>query len=125
MTAPESGTTPEDRSGREIGSTMIGVRHRTDVDLALKYLNARSETPAQFALGVAAAYNWATGRAPRAPVTGSAARHRVPDLRLLTAEVDAAVVQLEDPTAQRGARDFTRGVHDGLAWVCGYSDQRI
>ncbi|MET9365955.1 hypothetical protein ABZX93_34335 [Streptomyces sp. NPDC006632] len=101
------------------------MRPRTDVDLALKYLTARSEAPAQFALGVAAAYNWATGRAPRAPVTGTAARHRVPDLPLLTAEVDAAVVQLEDPTAQSGARDFTRGVHDGLAWVCGYSDQRI
>ena len=49
-------------------------------DLALKYLTARSETPAQFALGAAAAYRWALGRSARAPVTGTDAAAS-PDLR--------------------------------------------
>lgn len=124
MTAPEDGFTPENWAVRDSSTPLIGVRPRADVDLALKYLTARSEAPAQYALGAAAAYRWAMGRAARAPVTGTDAR-RVPDLRLLTAEVDAAVVQLEDPTTEAGVRDFTRGVHDALAWVCGYSDGRI
>ena len=124
MTAPENGSTVENWAACDGRTALIGVRPRSDVDLALKYLTARSEAPAQFALGVAAAYRWAMGSAARAPLTGTAARH-VPDLRLLTAEVDAAVVQLEDPTTEAGVRDFTRGVHDALAWVCGYSDSRI
>ncbi|WP_406503774.1 hypothetical protein [Streptomyces sp. NBC_00212] len=124
MTAPEDGFTPENWAARDSSTPLIGVRPRADVDLALKYLTVRSEAPAQFALGAAAAYRWAMGRAARAPVTGTDAR-RVPDLRLLTAEMDAAVVQLEDPTTEAGVRDFTRGVHDALAWVCGYSDGRI
>ncbi|MFG2721259.1 hypothetical protein ACGFW5_23610 [Streptomyces sp. NPDC048416] len=124
MTAPEDRSIPENGTGEDHGTTLIGVRPHDDVDLALEYLTARSEAPAQFALGVAAAYRWSMGRSERSPVTGTAVR-RPPDLPLLTAEVDAAVVQLEDPTSQAGARDFTRGVHDGLAWVCGYSDRRI
>ncbi|WP_438289815.1 hypothetical protein [Streptomyces sp. HUAS TT7] len=125
MTASEDGFAPKNWAARDSRTTpLIGVRARTDVDLALKYLTARSEAPAQYALGAAAAYHWAMGRAGRAPLTGTAVR-LVPDLRLLTAEVDAAVVQLEDPTTEVGLRDFTRGVHDALAWVCGYSDSRI
>ncbi|MFE9534406.1 hypothetical protein [Streptomyces sp. NPDC006691] len=125
MTAPEDGTTPENRAEPDGGTTLIGVRSPSDVDLALKYLTNRSDAPAQFALGVAAAYRWAMGRVDRAPVTGMSARRPPPDLRLLTAEVDAAVVQLDDPTTQGGVRDFTRGVHDALTWVCGYSETRV
>ncbi|WP_223279622.1 hypothetical protein [Streptomyces sp. SDr-06] len=117
-------TASQDRATREGGAPLVGVRPRTDVDLALKYLTARSDAPAQYALGVAAAYRWAMGRAAQAPVTGTAPRHQ-PDLRLLTAEVDAAVVQLDDVTTPASVRGFTRGVHDALSWVCGYSDQRI
>ncbi|MCT9092251.1 hypothetical protein N4G70_25755 [Streptomyces sp. ASQP_92] len=124
MTAPEDRTPSEKRATQQGREALVGVRPRGDVDLALKYLTTRSDASAQLALGVAAAYRWALGLAAQAPVTGSSARH-TPDLRLLTAEVDAAVVQLEDPTTQPGARDFTRGVHEALAWVCGYSDTRI
>ncbi|MER0449793.1 hypothetical protein ABR738_35520 [Streptomyces sp. Edi4] len=124
MTAPEDRSTPETGPEQDDRTTLIGVRTRGDADLALRYLTTRSETPAQFALGAAAAYRWSLGRSDRAPVTGSAARH-LPDLTLLTAEVDAAVVQLEDPTSDGGVRDFTQGVHDTLAWLCGYSDQRV
>ncbi|OKK17718.1 hypothetical protein AMK16_20685 [Streptomyces sp. CB00455] len=77
----------------------------------------------QSAAGAAAAYRWALGRTARAPVT-SAHAHGVPDLELLTAEVDAAIVQLGDPTLPVDLRDFTLGVHDALGWVCGYNDQQ-
>ncbi|MFG3281407.1 hypothetical protein [Streptomyces sp. NPDC048111] len=117
-------TTPEGRGPRQDPKALVGVRPRDEVDLALRRLTGRSDAPPQFALGVAAAYRWAMGSGVRAPVTGTSAKYG-PDLRLLTAEVDAAVVQLEDPTPQPGVREFTRGVHDALSWVCGYSDIRI
>jgi hypothetical protein len=103
------------------GEQLIGVRAHEDVAFVFKGLAARSAVP-EFSSGAAAAYEWALGHAERSPVTGAGA-DGVPGLRLLTAEVDAAVVQLEDPTMQAGRRDYVRGVHDALAWVCGYSDQ--
>lgn len=99
----------------------VGVRTYADVDLALKDLAARGDG-AQFSAGEAAAFEWATGRTDRSPVTGAHAQ-AIPDLQLLTAEVDAAVVHLEDPTTASGNRDYMHGVHDALAWLCGHSDQ--
>ncbi|MFF8846357.1 hypothetical protein ACF08N_27185 [Streptomyces sp. NPDC015127] len=103
------------------GEQRIGVRAHKDVVLAVEGLAARRQPP-QFASGAADAYEWATGHAGRSPVTGADADD-VPGLWLLTAEVDATVVQLEDPTLQAGKRDYIRGVHDALAWICGYSDR--
>ncbi|MFP1625260.1 hypothetical protein ACLB9X_08720 [Streptomyces sp. 5K101] len=103
------------------GEQRIGVRAHGDVAFVYKSLAARRAAP-EFSSGAAAAYEWAMGNAEPSPVTGAGAGG-VPGLRLLTAEVDAAVVQLDDPTIQAGRRDYVRGVHDALAWVCGYSDQ--
>lgn len=41
---------------------------------------------------------------------------------LLTAEVDAATVQLEAGPLTTLPRDYTQGVHDALAWVCGHTE---
>ncbi|WP_329466778.1 hypothetical protein [Streptomyces sp. NBC_01431] len=113
----EKGTARGSRAG------LIGMRSRGDVDVAVRYLASRREVTGQFAMGAAAAYRWALGRTARSPVTGTQARG-LPDLRLLTAEVDAAAVQLDDPTLPPGARDFTLGAHEALAWLCGYSERR-
>ena len=99
----------------------VGVRTYADVDLALKDLATRGDGAPQFSAGEAAAFAWALGRADRSPVTGAHAPD-IPDLQLLTAEVDAAVIHLEDPTTATGNRDYMLGVHDALAWLCGHSD---
>lgn len=100
----------------------VGVRSYAEVDVALNGLVVRRKSAPRFSAGAAAAYEWAMGQTVRSPVTGAEV-HGIPDLGLLTAEVDAAVIQLEDPTTPVGNRDYTRGAHDALAWVCGYSDQ--
>ncbi|MFJ4470761.1 hypothetical protein ACIP2X_25215 [Streptomyces sp. NPDC089424] len=97
----------------------IGIRTYGEVDSALSGLVARQGGgSAQFSAGEAVALEWALGRTARSPITGVGVRD-VPDLQLLTAEVDATVVRLEDPTAQAGNRDYFRGVYGALAWVCG------
>lgn len=120
-----SGTAGEGKSvdvttNERQGEQLIGVRAHEDVTFVFKGLAARTTAP-EFSSGAAAAYEWAMGHAERSPVTGAGA-DGIPGLRLLTAEVDAAVVQLDDPTLRAGKRDYVRGVHDALAWVCGYSD---
>ncbi|MFC4608626.1 hypothetical protein ACFO9E_12455 [Streptomyces maoxianensis] len=111
---------------RQGNEPRVGTRAYADVELAQKQLGAREvergRSP-QFSSGASAAYDWALGRADRAPVTGAGDAESVPDLQVLTAEVDAAVVQMEDPTGRPGPRDYNRGVHDALAWVCGHSDE--
>ncbi|MGW0367243.1 hypothetical protein [Streptomyces sp. NPDC002990] len=116
-------TIPEKSKSAGSPAPLAGVRPLAAVDLALKNLASPPQGPEQFTVGAALAYQWALGRRARAPVTSADGRG-VPDLPLLTAEVDAAVVQLDDPTTPADLRDFTRGVHDALGWVCGYSDQR-
>ncbi|MFD3580428.1 hypothetical protein [Streptomyces sp. NPDC058644] len=104
----------------------MGTRAYTDVELARKQLGSRPTEPGsspQFSSGVSAAYRWALGSADRSPVTGAADSGGVPDLQALTAEVDAAVVQTGDLTRPPGLRDYSRGVHDALAWVCGHTSQ--
>ncbi|MFV0131427.1 hypothetical protein ACLGI4_27580 [Streptomyces sp. HMX112] len=112
-------TTPRDTSQDQ--AAHIGVRTAADVEAARRDDAAERRSP-QFRAGASAAYEWATGHAERAPVTAAGAAG-VPGLPLLTAEVDAVVVQLEDRTVSPGTRDYLSGVHDALAWICGYSDQ--
>ena len=104
------------------GEQRIGVRAYADVDQALKGLTLRSRTTGQSSAGATDACQWAMGHTVRSPVTGTDAPG-IPGLRLLTAEADASVVQSEDITAPAGSRDYARGAHEVLAWMCGYSDQ--
>ncbi|MEU9480561.1 hypothetical protein [Streptomyces sp. NPDC048191] len=39
---------------------------------------------------------------------------------MLTAELDAVTVQLENPSNSPGSSDYLRGIHAALNWVCGY-----
>ncbi|MEU2930657.1 hypothetical protein ABZ636_37390 [Streptomyces sp. NPDC007251] len=39
---------------------------------------------------------------------------------MLTAELDAATVQLENPNDSPGNHDYLRGIRAALSWVCGY-----
>ncbi|MEV3988807.1 hypothetical protein AB0J57_07845 [Streptomyces sp. NPDC049837] len=106
---------------------MIGTRPRAQVEAAYQRLEHKAAAPGlrtPFSLGAVAAYEWALGRTAEAPVTGATVLGGVPSSHLLTAELDAAVVQLGDPTesAERAAQ--VRGVHDVLAWVCGLVDEQ-
>lgn len=76
-----------------------------------------------FASGALDALRWALARGGSAPVTG-ARGGLVPDLYALTAEVDAAAVQLDDPVCPVDARAYALGAHEALAWLCGHTDQR-
>ncbi|WP_329112118.1 hypothetical protein [Streptomyces sp. NBC_01353] len=103
----------------------MGIRAYADVELAQKRLSARAaewRLSPQYSSGASAAYRWALGCAEHSPVTGAGDAEGVPALPALTAEVDASVVQMEDLTSRPGPRDYSRGVHDALAWVCGHSD---
>ncbi|GAA3305615.1 hypothetical protein [Streptomyces cinereospinus] len=111
-------------AGRMRPEQRIGVRTYGEVDSALSGLVARHPGSPQFSAGEAVALEWALGRVPRAPVTGVGADD-VPDLQLLTAEVDATVVRLEDPTAPAGHRDYFQGVYGALAWICGLRGQLV
>ncbi|MCH0543382.1 hypothetical protein I3F58_28300 [Streptomyces sp. MUM 203J] len=76
-----------------------------------------------YASGALDALRWALARGGSAPVTG-ARGGLVPDLHTLTAEVDAAAVQLDDPVCPVDARAYTLGAHEALAWLCGHTDER-
>ncbi|MCP3820145.1 hypothetical protein NLX86_19190 [Streptomyces sp. A3M-1-3] len=104
----------------------VGTRLRAEVEEAHSALDAAAAGPdrqTQLSRGVLTGYLWALGRGEDAPITG-ARIEGPPDIPQLTAEVDAATVQLEDTTQRTVPRDFIRGVHDALAWVCGHSDDR-
>jgi hypothetical protein len=105
---------------------LVGVRPRAEIELAYDALNAAAVSPqtqTQYSNGALTAYLWALGRASHAPVTGSGDAG-APTLARLTGEVDASVAQLADQAQRTIPRDFVQGVHDVLAWVCGYSDDR-
>ncbi|MCM2423441.1 MULTISPECIES: hypothetical protein [unclassified Streptomyces] len=104
----------------------IGTRSLAEVEDAYHALEAVGAGPAQqtqLSRGALTGYLWALGRGDPAPVTGASCEG-APDLPLLTAEADAAVVQLADATQRTIPRDYIQGVHDALAWVCGHSDMR-
>ena len=105
---------------------LIGARPRYLVEQAYQSLReqtVRADPHAEFVQGASDAYRWAMGGHGSAPLTG-ARTDGVPGLERLTSEIDTAVVQLEDVTQRAGPRAFTQGVHDALAWVCGFSDQQ-
>ncbi|MFF8830961.1 hypothetical protein [Streptomyces sp. NPDC015131] len=104
---------------------LIGTRARTQVEAAYHRLAHKAATPGlgtPFALGAVAAYEWTLGRSAEGPVTGAAGTGGVPSSHALTAELDAAVVQLGDVTETPERTAHVRGVHDVLAWVCGLVD---
>ncbi|WP_228978191.1 hypothetical protein [Streptomyces sp. DH12] len=117
-------------------SPRIGVRRVDEVESAYRSLAAEAtgrgarggralqERPRALREGAAEAYRWALAREPQGPITGLRARE-VPDVWRLTAEADAAAVLLDDPACPHDTRDYVRGVHDALAWLCGHSDQRV
>ncbi|MBT2493772.1 hypothetical protein J7E96_35825 [Streptomyces sp. ISL-96] len=77
----------------------------------------------QYARGALAGYLWALGRGEPAPITAQAT-DGAPELKVMTAETDAATVQMEDSTQRTVPRDYIHGVHDALAWVCGHTDNK-
>ncbi|MER8187581.1 hypothetical protein [Kitasatospora sp. NPDC094015] len=102
----------------------VGVRSTAEVEQAFGELERGAAAPnrqTQLSRGSLAAYLWALGRGDTAPVTGARGTGR-PDLLALTAEVDAAMVELEYQSQRTVPRDYTQGVHDALSWVCGHTD---
>jgi hypothetical protein len=115
-----------DPTAYQKATDLVGSRARADVEREFRTLEAAAAAPqtqTQFSRGALSGYVWALGRAAAAPVTG-ADSGGTPDLQLLSAEVDATLVQLADQSPRMVPRDYMTGVHDALAWVCGYSDEQ-
>lgn len=104
----------------------VGVRKAAEVERAFTELEAGAGAPnrqTQWSRGALAGYLWALGRGDGGPVTGVRTEGR-PRNDVLTAEVDAANVALENQVERTVPRDYSQGVHDALAWVCGHTDSR-
>ena len=104
----------------------VGARPRAQVEQAQSALEAATAAPQrQTALnrGALAGYLWSMGRSRTAPVTG-AVHIEPPDLLDITAEIDASVVQLAQQSQRTAPRDYVRGVHDALSWVCAHTDEQ-
>ncbi|MGW7195655.1 hypothetical protein [Streptomyces chryseus] len=111
-----------------LGTTQaeVGARGSAQVEQAFRWLEARAAGPhqqTQYARGALAGYLWALGRGEPSPITAQAT-DGAPGLVALTAEADAATVQLQDSTQRTVPRDYNQGVHDALAWVCGRTDDK-
>ncbi|MHA6758612.1 hypothetical protein [Streptacidiphilus sp. PAMC 29251] len=105
---------------------LVGARPRAEVERAEAALEAAAAAPQrQTALsrGALAGYLWALGRGTVAPVTGDV-HDEPPDLLDLTAEIDASEVSLAQQAHRTVPRDYVRGVHDALSWVCAHSDEQ-
>ncbi|MEU4212439.1 hypothetical protein AB0F13_20995 [Streptomyces sp. NPDC026206] len=105
---------------------LAGVRPVPEVVQAHQRLECEAAGPSrqtQYARGALTGYLWSLGQGQVAPVTGGDSAG-APDLATVTAEVDATLAQLEDSTQRTVPRDYIRGVHDALAWVCGHTDIR-
>ncbi|QMU77058.1 hypothetical protein GXW83_16445 [Streptacidiphilus sp. PB12-B1b] len=108
------------------GTQVIGARSRTEVERSLDSLHGTvgsHQTQTQFYRGMESGLLWALGRAESAPITGARGA-REPGMGAITAEVDAATVQLENQTLRTVARDYVQGAHDALVWICGYSNDQ-
>ncbi|MFG2138317.1 hypothetical protein [Streptomyces sp. NPDC048650] len=108
------------------GESAVGIRSRAEVvhaREALEGLPPGHSRQTRIAQGALAAYRWALGVEAASPITGARGGGS-PALPLLTAEVDAAAVQLEGTARDTAARDYIQGVHTALAWICGHIDQR-
>lgn len=104
----------------------VGARPRAEVEQAYRALAdvaAGTAQQTQLSRGSLTAYLWALGRGETAPITGAVSTG-TPDLPLLTAETDAATVQLEDATQRTVPRDYIHGVHEALSWICGHTHTR-
>ncbi|MGX1508219.1 UNVERIFIED_CONTAM: hypothetical protein RKD43_006844 [Streptomyces graminofaciens] len=119
VTAPAQ---PQRDEGKPVGVRAYAEAEETERELP-GLLSSR-EAPPGYRDGVSAGYRWALGRDARPPVTGAGA-DGVPDMELLTAEIDAAVVREDEAVNDPDTRDYVRGVHSALAWICGYSDRRV
>ncbi|MGW7097840.1 hypothetical protein [Streptomyces sp. NPDC054838] len=108
-------TRASDRSGEDL----IGTRRRADIEREC----GRLRRTTALSRGAASGYRWALGRDREGPVTGVHAEGP-PGIDLLIAEVDAAVVRLEEQPGSSVPHDHIQGVHDALAWVCGQSEDR-
>ncbi|MDK1474456.1 hypothetical protein QNO07_13675 [Streptomyces sp. 549] len=105
---------------------MVGVRDRNQAEEAFRRLETASAGPdrqTQYTRGAMAGLLWALGRGDPSPVTAWTTEGE-PTMETLTAEADAATVQMEDATQRNIPRDYLRGVSDALAWVCGHTDNR-
>lgn len=101
----------------------VGVRLCADVETVLNDLTDGHGTGStQFRAGGAAAFQWALGHSESSPVTGRGVPC-APDLPLLTAELDAATVRLETPNDPPGSKDYLRGIHAALSWLCGFDPE--
>ena len=108
------------RDDESDGGSPVGVQPRSEVLSALDALTTgRGAESPQFRAGQAVVYEWALGRAESSPVTARSVRG-APDLGLMTAELDAVTVQLEDTGNLPGNTDYLRGLRAGLIWLCGY-----
>ncbi|MCD0480892.1 hypothetical protein LO771_00295 [Streptacidiphilus sp. ASG 303] len=103
------------------GDFRVGARHRAEVRRAYAYAARSPRLP--FFRGAAAAYRWALGRGGSAPA-GDALRAAAADpvalAAVLVAEERAAARRTADAAPWSDTeREYARGVHDALAWVCG------
>jgi hypothetical protein len=107
-------------------TSRVGARSREQVEDALARLEYIGEAPFDSSPayhGSLDGYRWALGRGSLAPVTASVASGpEGPCPAQLAAEQQAAQVRHLDLRADPAQRDYARGAHDALAWVCGRSD---
>ncbi len=104
----------------------VGARSRQQVERSLRVLRDRvgsQQTRTPFYRGVTAGHLWALGSTDAAPIT-DAHGAGAPSMAHITAEIDAATVQLDDRTLDPAARDYVQGAHDALVWICGYSNDQ-
>ncbi|GAB3658663.1 hypothetical protein [Streptomyces sparsus] len=109
-----------------MGTAMVGIRGVAEAEDAFRRLEKTAAGPdrqTQYSRGALAAYLWALGRGDAAPVTAYTVAG-APSMETLTAEADAAAVQMEDSTQRSVPREYLHGVHDALAWVCGHTETR-
>ncbi|CAM5672185.1 hypothetical protein GCM10010329_42820 [Streptomyces spiroverticillatus] len=117
-TPPEGSTTPP--------ADAVGARPRTEVEAALRDLEAEAAAPhrqTQISRGALAGYIWVLGSAQTTPVTGDQSS-AAPNDEQITAELTSAERQLTDPVRRDIPREYVQGVWDALAWVTGRSDKK-
>jgi hypothetical protein len=107
-------------------TSRVGARTREQVESALARLEYIGDTPFEpepARHGSLDGYRWALGRGRLAPVTASTASGpEGPCPAQLAAEQQAAQVRHLDLRVDPEQREYARGVHDALAWICARSD---
>ncbi|WP_371484216.1 hypothetical protein [Kitasatospora sp. NBC_00315] len=100
----------------------VGVGAAAEVEAAIARLSASAQPVPAPLRGAFAAYEWAAGRRPVAPVSGAQSLDRVPTVAQLAGEERAALRRVHD-RAGAGVveRDFALGVVRALVWLLGYT----